>query len=139
MEKEKAAERLFEGGKPAFLVTTGENGCPDARMISVVRHEGISTFWMLTGKCSDKFAQLSKDPRCMLYTTDQELNEGYMELRLRGSAELLDDPASIEFAWQEDYLMFFPGGKSDPNLVVVKFTADSGVLQTVSGKEPLAF
>lgn len=139
MNKKEEAGRLLESMKMIFLVTAGEDGRPDARAISAVKSEGLGTVWMMTGKCSDKYKELSKDPRCMIYATDLEDTANYLELRLWGRVELLDDPASRAFAWLDEYTCYFPAGKDDPNLVVLKFTADSGVLQTVDGKQKLEF
>ena len=71
----------------------------------------------------------------MIYATDLEDTEAYLELRLRGTVEILEDAESRAAAWQDDYLCYFPGGKDDPNLRVLKFTAKSGSVQTAEGKE----
>lgn len=139
MEKNEAAEQLLGGGKTVFLVTAGDDRRFDARAMMVAASEGFSTVWMVTCKCSGKFVQLSKDPRCMVYATLADPTDDYLELRLWGSAELLDDPNSRRFAWREECRPFFPEGMDDPNLVVVKFTADSGVMRTTEGMENLVF
>lgn len=138
MDKNTEAERLLAPMRAIFVVTSGEDGRPDARAMSPVRHDGLKTVWMLTGKCSDKYRQLSRDPDCLLYATDLEDTSSYIELRLWGRVELLDDAASRAFAWRDDYQCYFPAGKDDPNLCVLKFTAAAGVLQTRTGKEKLA-
>ncbi len=139
MSKREEAKRLLGNMKMVFLVTYGEGGRPDARAISPTKSEGLGTVWMLTGKCSDKYKELSRDPRCMIYATDLEDTANYLELRLWGSVELLDDPESRAFAWLDEYTHYFPAGVNDSNLVVLKFTADAGVLQTEDGKENLKF
>lgn len=129
------AKRLVEAGSVVFLVTIGDDGQPDARAMATTGCEGIKTVWLLTGKCSAKYRELSRNPRCLLYATDPDDTETYLELRLWGDMELLDDPASRALAWREEYLCYFPGGKDDPNLCVLKFTATSGTLQTRESKE----
>ena len=132
------AKRLLEPGKPVFLVTVGVDSRPDTRAMAVVKVDSLSSIWMLTGKNSDKCRELELRPDCMLYATDLEDGPNYLELRLWGRMELLDDQASRAIAWRDDYLCYFPGGKDDQNLCVLKFSADSGVLQTPAGKEKLA-
>lgn len=129
------ARRLLEPGKTVFLTTIGDDGLPDVRAMATTRCDEIKTIWMLTGKCSDKYRELSKNPRCLVYATDLEDTESYLEIRLWGEMALLDDKASRALAWQDDYLCYFPGGKDDSNLCVLKFTAASGVVQTRAGKE----
>ncbi|UQZ90404.1 hypothetical protein C4J81_14790 [Deltaproteobacteria bacterium Smac51] len=139
MSKLKEVERLLGPDKPTFLITTGEDGRPDARAMAVIETEGLKTLWMMTGKQCDKFKQLSREPKCLIYATDFEDDQEYQELRLWGRMELLDDAASKERVWRDYYKCYFPGGKDDPNLCVLKFTADSGMLQTKAGKEKLSF
>ena len=131
----KQAERLLGPGSTIFLAVNGDGGFPDVRAMAPTRFEGVGTLWMLTGVDSDKCAELSKDPRCMIYATDLEDTEVYLELRLRGTVEILEDAESRAAAWQDDYLCYFPGGKDDLNLRVLKFTAKSGSVQTAEGKE----
>lgn len=137
MSAKEDAKRLLKSGSTVFLVTVGEDGQPDARAMATVQNEGLKTIWMLTGKSSDKHRELSRNPRCLIYATDLEDTQSYLELRLWGEMELLDDAASRAQAWREDYLHYFPGGKDDPELCVLKFTAASGSLQTMTGKEKL--
>lgn len=132
------AKRLLEPGKPVFLVTVGEDGRPDTRAMATVKVDSLTSIWMLTGKNSDKCRELLRRPECMLYATELEDGANYLELRLWGRMELLDDQASRAMTWRDDYLCYFPGGKDDSNLCVLKFMADSGVLQTPAGKEKLA-
>ncbi len=132
----EGSKRLLEPGKPVFLVTIGEDGQPNVRAMATVNVEGLC-IWMLTGKSSDKYRELLRRPESMLYATDLEDGAGYLELRLWGRMELLDDAASRAQAWRDEYRCYFPGGQDDPNLGVLKFTADSGVLQTQAGKEKL--
>jgi general stress protein 26 len=131
------AKRLLGQGKPVFLITAGEDGRPDARAMSAVQVKSLTRIWMLTGKSSDKYRELVKRPECMLYATELEHGPDYLELRLWGRMELLDDAASRALAWRDEYLDYFPGGKDDPNVCVLKFTADSGMLQSLAGKEKL--
>lgn len=135
MSAKDNAKRLLEAGSTVFLVTAGDDGQPDVRAMATVANEGIMTVWMLTGKCSDKYRELSRNSQCLLYATDLEDTESYMELRLWGEMEVLDDAASRARFWRDDYQCYFPAGKDDPNLCVMKFTAASGVLQTSTGKE----
>ncbi len=131
----RQAERLVAPMGTVFLATNGDGGFPDVRAVSPTRSEGIETIWMLTASCSDKYKELEKDPRCTIYATDLEDTDTYLELRLRGTIELPEDAESRASAWKDEYLCYFPGGKDDPNLRVLKFTTKSGSVQTAEGKE----
>ena len=139
MSNVQEAKRLLTQDKAIFLVTVGEDGRPDTRAMAAVEAEEIKTIWMMTGKCSGKYQQLLKNQNCMIYATDLEDGQNYLELRLWGKIEILDDPESRARAWRDDYTVYFSEGQSDPNLCVLKFTADSGTIQTQTGKEKLTF
>lgn len=135
MGTKEDAIRLISPGSTVFLVTTGDNSQPDARAMMTVECEGLKKVWMITGKNCDKYQELSQNAHCLIYATDLDDTENYMELRLWGTMELLDDAESRACTWRDDYLQYFPGGKDDPNLCVLKFTTASGALQTAKDKE----
>lgn len=135
MGTKEDAVRLINPGSTVFLVTTGDDGLPDIRAMMPVGCEGLKTVWMITGKTSDKYRQLSQNAQCLIYATDLDDTENYMELRLWGAMELLDDAESRARTWRDEYLQYFPDGKDDKNLCVLKFTAKSAALQTATGKE----
>ncbi len=131
------AKRLLEPEKTVFLASIDENGRPNVRAMSVVKSD-IPTVWMLTDKSSDKSRELAKRPKCMLYAAELEDMANYIELRFWGKVDILDDPASRAIAWRDEHLEHFPGGRDDPNLRVLKFTAESGLLQSMAGREKLS-
>ena len=135
MSKKEEAKRLLAPGSVVYLVTSQNDNSPNVRAMAIVKCEELKTVWMLTSKCCDKYRELSRNPQCLLYATDPTDNASYLELRLWGNMELLDDAASRALAWREDYLCYFPGGRDDPNLCVLKFTTASAALQTQAGKD----
>lgn len=136
MRMEEKAMSLIEESKTVFLVTAGEGGRPDARAMASIGSEGLKVVWMATCKLSDKCSQLAKNPASMIFcASDAEDMANYLELRLWGNTEILDDPATRERMWREQYSMYFPGGKDDPDYCVLKFTAASGVLIASDGEK----
>ena len=138
MNKQEEAQKLLGPEKAIFLITIGEDGRQDARAMAAVKAEGLKTIWMMTCKLSEKYRQLSKNPDCLIYATALEDNQDYLELRLWGRVELFDDAETKARTWHDEYTVYFPGGKDDPNLGVLKFTATSGTLQTQEGKQKLS-
>ena len=45
---------------------------------------------------------------------------------LKGTMEVLTDQASKEMIWREGDTLYYPGGVTDPNYCVLKFTATEG-------------
>ena len=53
-------------------------------------------------------------------------NEGFKGMMLRGTMEVLTDAKSKEMIWREGDTEYYPGGVTDPNYCVLKFTATDG-------------
>lgn len=52
--------------------------------------------------------------------------EGFKGMMLRGTMEVLTDAASKEMIWRDGDTEYYPGGVTDPNYCVLKFTATDG-------------
>ena len=68
-------------------------------------------------------AQYRENNHACIYFCDTRFFRGVM---LRGTMEVLTDPASKEMIWQEGDTMYYPEGVTDPDYCVLKFTAISG-------------
>lgn len=52
--------------------------------------------------------------------------DGFKGMMLRGTMEVLTDAASKEMIWRDGDTEYYPGGVTDPNYCVLKFTAADG-------------
>jgi len=52
--------------------------------------------------------------------------KGFKGMMLRGTMEVLTDAASKEMIWHNGDTEYYPGGVTDPNYCVLKFTATDG-------------
>lgn len=115
-------QKLVEGINIAMLTHTSESGeifsCPMATQKS----EFDGTLWFLTAENSEKVPLLRKHP---------EVNVAYSDtsdmrfVSVSGRAEVLKDKQKIEELWNPIYKAWFPNGKDDPNISVIKVTATS--------------
>lgn len=141
MNPEDWSDVLLAEMNTVFLATLREDGPPNVRALSALRSEGLRTIWMISGSMDKKTRELENDPRCMIYaaTLDGE-SYRYAELRLWGTIEIIDDTAAIESIWNEVYDGFFSeGGRYDPTVRILKFTASSGEYMTQDGAGLLRF
>jgi len=136
--KEKA-ERLLRPMETIYLATLTADGLPDVRAISAVKSEGLGTIWMVSGADAPKTKELERNPACMIYATEMEDDQDYVELRLWGTVAVLSDAASRDEAWNDVYREYFPGGKDDENMRALKFTASRGWVTTLEGREEMTF
>ena len=115
-EAEKTIGNMIDKLKIAFLGSVDEEGFPNVKaMLQPRKREGIKTIYLTTNTSSMRVAQYRENNHACIYFCDTRFFRGVM---LRGTMEVLTDPASKE--------MYYPEGVTDPDYCVLKFTAISG-------------
>ena len=92
-------------------------------MLKPRKREGIKTFYFTTNTFSIRVAQYKANPKASIYFCDAK---GFKGMMLRGTMEVLTDAKSKEMIWREGDEQYYPGGVTDPNYCVLKFTATDG-------------
>ncbi len=107
-----------------FISSVDEEGFPCTKaMLSPRVREGIKTFYFTTNTFSLRVAHYKANPKASIYFCDAE---GFKGMMLRGTMEVLTDAASKEMIWRDGDEQYYPGGVTDPNYCVLKFTATDG-------------
>ena len=108
----------------AYISSVDDEGfpCTKAMLASRVR-EGIKVFYFTTNTFSLRVAHYKTNPKASIYFCDAE---GFKGMMLRGTMEVLTDAKSKEMIWREGDTEYYPGGVTDPNYCVLKFTATDG-------------
>jgi len=105
------------------LATIDETGIPWQKAMLKTSAIGLKEFWFCSNTSSKRAAQIPKNPNTSLYFYDEKTFEGLM---LTGKAELsYDDEKRKEF-WSDGMKMYYPLGCTDPDFVLIKFTATKG-------------
>ncbi|MBS6237674.1 MAG: pyridoxamine 5'-phosphate oxidase family protein [Bacteroides sp.] len=99
--REKAAQMLRES-EVVVLASVNKEGYPRPVPMSMVKSEDISTVWMSTGSFHAQGNSV-----CMT-----------------GDVEVITDQNVKQELWQDWFINHFPGGPTDPNYVILKFTAN---------------
>ena len=83
-----------------------------------------------------RVAQYRENNHACIYFCDTRFFRGVM---LRGTMEVLTDPASKEMIWQEGDTMYYPEGVTDPDYCVLNLQANfrKVLLVTLSRKVSL--
>ena len=108
----------------AFLGSIDQEGLPNIKaMLQPRNREGIRTFYFTTNTSSMRVAQFKENNRACVYFCDRRFFKGVM---LKGTIEVLTDPASKEMIWMPGDTMYYKEGVTDPDYCVLRFTAFSG-------------
>ena len=107
-----------------FISSVDEEGYPCTKaMLSPRVREGIKTFYFTTNTFSLRVSHYKANPKASIYFCDAE---GFKGIMLRGTMEVLTDAASKEMIWRDGDEEYYPGGVTDPNYCVLRFTATDG-------------
>lgn len=123
-DPEKTIGGIVDKAKLAFLSYLDAEGFPTTRaMLPPREREGIRVFWFSTNTSSRKVAAFRDDPRGSIYFVDRRFFRG---VSLSGTVEVLEDPESKLRLWQTGDTLYYPGGVTDPDYCVLRFTAVRG-------------
>jgi general stress protein 26 len=86
---------------------------------SAFARAGGFTVYFCTSAASGKVRELRANPAAAAYFALPSRFRGVM---LTGDAEVLEDMKSKEALWDEGWRIYWPGGPSDPDCVVVRLT-----------------
>lgn len=80
-------------------------------------------FWFLSSSESDKNLEIESDPRVQLFISN---TSNYEFLSVYGKASITRDRDKIDKYWSDIAKAWFPKGKDDPRVTVIKVTPEEG-------------
>jgi general stress protein 26 len=115
------------------LTGTGDHSEP---LTAQLDEDQVDTIWFFIGKDN----RLAKGGAAMA----QFVSKGHDYFAcLAGNVQVQNDPAMIDKLWSHHVESWFPGGKSDPNLALLRFDIDNAELwesdMSLSGKLKMIF
>jgi general stress protein 26 len=113
----KAARELMEKARYCALVTVGQDGHPQARIVDPLAPEGDMTVWIATNPSTRKVGQIKKDARVTLLYFDRT-GPGYVTLL--GTAEVISDAAEKAKRWKEDWAPFYKDKNRGDDYVLIR-------------------
>ena len=134
MDTERHLYELTSGFRNAMLVTRGLDGAIHARPMAVAELAPDAEPCFSTSLESPKIAEIEADPRVLV--TFQSRSEF---ATIQGTATVIKDRAEIDRLWSEGWRIWFPKGKEDPTLCLLKVSAERGEYWDTSGLEGLKF
>ena len=107
---------LVDGIGVAMLVTRTEDGLV-SRPVAILRTGSLTELWFFTSAASHKAIELATWPQVNLAFADGARNR---YLSVSGHASFERDHRRFDSLWREDMRVYFPGGRDDPDLRLVR-------------------
>lgn len=117
--------------KFAMLVVSTDENHLHAWPMTTQQEEGSQNIWFIGDKRTEMVASIGKRPQVNLSYSDTGKS---LYVSITGKAELIDDQAKLDQLWSPAYEAFFEQGKSDPNIQLIKVTAQGAEYWEGDGK-----
>jgi len=125
---------LLEDFSAAMLVTTTADGRLRSRPMALADSEPDGTLWFLTQRGSPKMAEIARDEQ-----VNVAMQSSLKFVSISGTATPIIDRAKIDELWNESWKTWFPGGKDDPKLVLLRIDPESGEYWDNSGASGIKY
>ncbi|GAC1556932.1 MAG: hypothetical protein NVS2B9_19960 [Myxococcales bacterium] len=113
---------LVRGIEIAMLTMADADGSLRSLPMYTQKTEFDGTVWFMTGKSTRKVVEIENDRHVCLSYADPKTSR---YVSLSGRASLVDDRKKIDELWSPLYRAFFPDGKDDPDIVLLRVDVES--------------
>ncbi len=113
---------LIEDIEIAMLVSIAPDGGLVSRPLATLETDRQGDLWFFTHASSGKVEDIERHPQVNLCYASPENN---LYVSVVGNARVLRDREKIAELWHPRARTFFPGGKDDPDLALIKVTVES--------------
>ena len=117
----RIARATIDAVPTCLAITVDRNGEANARAVNTSKLTEDWTLRFMTDRRTRKFSEIARTGRLTLIYSDVA---GGAYVTLIGQATIADDPEVKQRIWQPASFKWHPGGPTDPNVVIVEFTAE---------------
>ena len=117
----------------AMLVTHTANAIHARPMAIAKLDDGLGAY-LVTDINSFKVEEVNANPHAVL-----TFQSSKQFASVRGEIAVLQDRQLIEKLWKEAWKVWFPAGKSDPNIALLRFTAHDGEYWDNAGMQGIKY
>lgn len=118
----------------AMLVTRTHEGRLHARPMRIAELEDDTGLWFVSSANSGKIHEIEEKP-----DVNVTLQGGGKYISLSGRVSLDNDRAKIEQLWREPLRAWFPDGKDDPRIVLLRVEVSEGEYWDNSGVQGIKY
>lgn len=118
----------------AMLVTRAEDDSLRSRPMVIAGMEENSDLWFITSLTSPKVEEMEAEPEVCV-----TMQGGNKFLSLSGRVRLVRDREKIDELWKEAWKAWFPEGKDDPSLILLRVRANEGEYWDNSGADGIKY
>jgi general stress protein 26 len=122
---EKKLQDILDGFSVAMLVTRSSSLRARPMALAEVQN---GTVWFVTGRSTEKINELAQDNNVLI-----TMQSKTRFISLSGKATIVDDRAKVAQLWKPEWKVWFPGGKEDPDITLIRVEGETGEYWDDSG------
>jgi general stress protein 26 len=112
------ANQIIKSCDAAYLGVLDESGSPHVSTVSTIKPESIFEACFAAGLNGNKTKRILADKRASVC-----YRSGGDNISLTGEAEILTNQETKSRLWLDWFIDHFPGGETDPDYCIIRFTA----------------
>ena len=121
----KELEKLINSQKTCVIASVDAEGVPNIKgMLRPRKYTGLKTYYFSTNTSSQHVRQFLQNPHASVYFHKRFLF--YKGILLKGTMDILTDEDAKRMLWVKGDEKHYPGGVTDPDYCIMRFTAHSG-------------
>jgi len=109
---------MVEDIRTAMMTTVDDQGNLVSRPMAALQMDEDGTIWFFTKRTSPKVDQIDNNQHRVNLSFSDVSDANYVSIS--GTADELDDRAKIDELWNPQAKAWFPKGKDDPELILLK-------------------
>jgi general stress protein 26 len=117
-----------------MVTTKAENGTLRARPMAVADVDVDGVMWFVTSKESEKTHEILHDARAVISAQEKGLY-----VSLSGTLEVVVDRKRVHDLWKGVWKAWFPEGKDDPSIVLIRLRPEIGEYWDQTGTKGLQY
>jgi len=133
-EKRQRLSTLLSRFETAMLVTRTADGGMRARPLSIAESQDDGAMYFTTAVDSPKVEELEMDPHVNVVMQD-----GRHFVSLSGAATVVRDRGVIERLWRPSWKVWFPLGKDDPSLCLLRVDPTDAAYWDLTGTSGIRY
>lgn len=117
-EKMEKVRDMVEGIRIAMMTTADEHGNLVSRPMAALQFDEEGNVWFLTNRTSPKVGQIEHNEQRVNVSFASVSDADYVSIS--GTANEINDRAKIDELWNPQAKAWFPKGKDDPELTLLR-------------------
>jgi general stress protein 26 len=133
-EPRRHLKDLLEGFSTAMMITRSSDHSIHARPMAIAEIDADGMLYFATSLDSGKLREIEADPKIAL-----TLQDSSVYISILGTAHASTDRALIDRLWAAPMQIWFPKGKDDPSLVILKIDPQDAEYWDNSGTNSIGY